>query len=826
VQISPADIEFGDVDMGATASFSVSLLNQGHTSVNVGSLTIAGQSFALSAGAQSQLTLTPGVPQTFSVTFSPTSAGDFSGQVTALDKAGTPLASAVIHGHCKGKKTPQLTLSTSALSFGSVTVNSSSMQTLTLTSTGSSPVTVSSVAATGVGFEVSGGSFPAMLNPGESLQLEVTFDPATAGTAMGSITIVSNSVNAGTAVVSLSGIGVAGPVAQLTVSTTGLAFGSVTVNTKLTKALTLTSSGTAAVTVGSVSEAGGGFSISGASFPATLNPGQSITVSVTFDPTATSSYSGIISIASDSSSGAMATVSLSGTGVPAPVAHLMLSATSLAFGNITVNAKQMKTLTLTSTGTTAVTVNSVSEAGAGFSMISIPFPAKLNPGQSVSVVVTFDPTMVSSYSGKITIASDSSPVGNFVVDLSGTGVAAPVPQLTISAASLAFGSVTLNNKQAKTLTLTSSGTAAVTVNSVSEAGAGFSLSGSSFPVTLNPGQSVGVVVTFDPTAASSYSGTITVTSDSASSGTATVNLSGTGVAAPVPQLTVSATSLTFGNVTVNSTATQGVTLTSTGTVAVTVSAVSEAGAGFSLSGPSFPATLNPGQSVTVQVTFDPTAATSYIGNLTITSNSTTGTAMVTLSGTGSAAANPVLTVSAGSLDFGSVPVGTPSTLSLTLTSTGNSPVTVSAESLAGAGFSVSGATFPVTLNPTVAIKLQVQFDPTAAGTATGQLTFASNSSTGGTTTVSLTGNGTAVQHQVTLSWSPPTNSPVPVSGYHIYRSTGATSTYVLETSLANSQTSYVDTSVLASVTYAYYVTSVDSAGTESSPSNQVTVTIP
>jgi hypothetical protein len=257
-----------------------------------------------------------------------------------------------------------------------------------------------------------------------------------------------------------------------------------------------------------------------------------------------------------------------------------------------------------------------------------------------------------------------------------------------------------------------------------------------------------------------------------------------------------------------------------------INSAAVAGAGFAISGATFPATLNQGQSVVLQVSFDPTVAGAASGTITISSNSSTGaTATVSLSGTGTNPTNPVLTVSTAALNFGDDPVGTTATLSVTLTSTGSSPVTVSAASMTGAGFTFSGATFPVTLNPTIAITIQVQFDPTAAGAASGTLKFTSNSTTGTTSTVSLSGNGTAVAHKVSLSWSAPVNSPVPVTDYNIYRAIGGSTSFALLSS-ADTQTSYVDQSVVASTNYTYYVTSVDSAGAESVPSNQVTVTIP
>jgi Abnormal spindle-like microcephaly-assoc'd, ASPM-SPD-2-Hydin/Fibronectin type III domain len=189
---------------------------------------------------------------------------------------------------------------------------------------------------------------------------------------------------------------------------------------------------------------------------------------------------------------------------------------------------------------------------------------------------------------------------------------------------------------------------------------------------------------------------------------------------------------------------------------------------------------------------------------------------------------PTLTISTASLAFGNVTVNMPSTLPVTLTSVGTAPVTINSATLSGTGFTMSGATFPVTLNPSLAVTLEVQFDPTAAGAETGQLTIQSNSSTNGMAVIGLSGTGASASgsHQVTLSWDAPSSSPDPVVGYDIYRSTGGSSTYQLLNSSADTQTTYVDTNVQASTTYIYYVTSVDSSGVQSTSSNQATATIP
>ena len=300
---------------------------------------------------------------------------------------------------------------------------------------------------------------------------------------------------------------------------------------------------------------------------------------------------------------------------------------------------------------------------------------------------------------------------------------------------------------------------------------------------------------------------------------------GSSSTASSPQLTVSATTLSFGSVTVNTATTQSLTLTSTGTSPVTVNSAAITGSGFTIVAQSFPVTLNPNQSLTLQVQFDPTATGTASGQLTISSNSTTGgTALVALGGTGTAA-NPQLTVSATTLSFGSVTVNTATTQSLTLTSSGTTPVTVNSAAITGAGFTIVGGSFPVTLNPTQTLTLQLQFEPTTTGALAGQITISSNSTSGSPAVVALSGTGTAVAHEVDLSWNAPASSPDPVAGYNIYRATG-TGSFVLINSSPDSAVVYVDSTVVSGTTYTYEVMSVDSSGVQSVASNQITVTIP
>ena len=101
--------------------------------------------------------------------------------------------------------------------------------------------------------------------------------------------------------------------AQLSVDATTVSFGSVLLNQATTQIVTLTSVGKAAVTVKSISVSGIGFSLSSASLPATLNPGQTLVLTLVYKTSTTGSQKGLLTINSNSSTNPTLTIDLNAT---------------------------------------------------------------------------------------------------------------------------------------------------------------------------------------------------------------------------------------------------------------------------------------------------------------------------------------------------------------------------------------------------------------------------------------------------------------------------------------------------------------------------------
>jgi len=803
--VSPTIQSFGSVAVGSQSNQTVTLTNNGASTVNLSQVSVTGTGFKLS-GVTTPIALNTSQSTTFSVAFAPQSIAAASGSVTITSNASNPMLIIPLSG--TGVAEGALGSSFTSLAFGSLQVGKNEALSEMVTNTGGSSVIISQVGISGTGFSLSGITTPLTLGAGQSTSFTASFNPQSAGNSNGSVTITSNAPNP-TLTIPVSGTGVAA--GALGSSPTSLAFGSVQVGNNQALSGTVTNTGGSSVIISQMGISGTGFSLSGITTPLTLGAGQSTSFSVSFTPQSAGSDNGSVTITSNGSNPAL-TIPLAGTGVAAGA--LGSSPTSLAFGSLQVGNNRVLSATVTNTGGSSVIISQVGISGTGFSLSGITTPLTLGAGQSTSFTASFNPQSAGNSNGSVTITSNASNP-TLTIPVSGTGVAAGA--LGSSPTSLAFGSVQVGNNQALSGTVTNTGGSSVIISQMGISGTGFTLSGITTPVTLGAGQSASFSVSFTPASAGSGNGSVTITSN-ASNPTLTIPVSGTGVAAGV--LGSSPTSLAFGSVQVGNNQALSGTVTNTGGSSVIISQMGISGPGFSLSGITTPLTLGAGQSTSFSVSFTPQSAGSDNGSVTITSNGSNPTLNLPLSGTGMAAAGQ-LTPTPSTLAVASVVIGTSGTASGSLVASGAS-VTVTAVSTSNSQFTVGGLALPITIPAGQSAAFTITFSPLVSGAASGVLTFTSNAQSSAATET-LTGTGTpAPTHTVNLSWS--ASSSPDISGYNIYRavylsSCGAYSK--INGSALDTVTTYSDTSVADGTNYCYATTAVNSNNEESGYSNIV-----
>ena len=744
--LSNGSLDFGNVVVGGNKTLTVTVINNTSSGVTLVSAAVSKAEFSLTSPSM-PATIAAGQSLPLSISFTPSSTGSASAKITIETDSPTP--EIVLPLSANGVPAGQLSANPLTITFGNVKVGDSATQTETFTNSGGSDLTISQATVSGAGFQITGLTLPLTLTPGQSTNFSVVFTPKTSGSASGTITatgsaslssfavhLLRTGFNRGkthtndtteTVTVDMSGMGTAPGL--LAVAPTSLSFGNVQVGTSQSQAATLTNSGGTSVTISQATTTGAGFSLSGLSLPLTLAAGQSTNFNVTFAPQSTGSVTGNIAILSDASNPTL-NLPLSGTGVAA--GSLTANPSSLSFGNVQIGSNSTLSETVTNSGGSSVTISQATATGAGFSVSGLSLPLTLTAGQSKTFSVVFAPSSAGSVSGNLAIISNgSNPTLN--IPLSGTGVTAGA--LGANPSSLSFGSVQIGNNSTLSETLTNTGGSSVTITQATTTGAGFSTSGLSLPLTLTAGQSKTFSVAFAPSSAGSVSGNLAIISNG-SNPTLNVPLSGTGVAPGA--LTANPSSLSFGSVQIGSNSILSETLTNTGGSSVTITQATTTGAGFSTTGLSLPLTLTAGQSTTFSVTFAPQSAGSVSGNVAITSNASNPTLNIPLSGTGvtpgTLSANPT------SLSFGSVQIGSNSTLSETLTNTGGSSVTITQATATGAGFSVSGLSLPLTLTAGQSKTFSVVFAPSSAGSVSGNLAVISNGSNP-TLNIPLSGTG-------------------------------------------------------------------------------------
>jgi hypothetical protein len=517
LQATPNSVSFGGVAMGTTASKVVSVVNQGTAAVNVLQINVSGQAFSLSSEGNLPVTVAAGGTYSVNVNFVPTGIGAAAGQLMIASNAATDGTLMVgLSGTGTGtavSATPSPVLT--SLSCAANDATGSALDGCT--------VVLNSPAANG-GFTVS------LSSDDSAVAVPASVTVAAGSTTAGFTATVSPVSSAQTATLTASASDVTETFA-LQLNASSLSPGS-TGNPALNGLSctfgSMTGGGSDGCTVTlSAAAPSGGFVVSLASNNAAVVLPANVTV------TSGSTSANFTATVSSVSSVQTATLT-AGAGNVAETFFLQLNASTNGQGSAgtpVLSGLNCTIGSMTGAGTDACTVTLNAAAPSGGFVVSLAsnnaavvLPANVTvTSGSTSANFTATVSAVSSAQTVTLTASAGGTAETFALQLN-VGAAG----LGVNATSIAFGIVPVNTTVTQSVELTSSGLLPISIVAATVQGVGFSITGTTFPLTLAVGQPATVEVSFDPTAAGATTGQLTILSTAVTNGAAVINLSGTG----------------------------------------------------------------------------------------------------------------------------------------------------------------------------------------------------------------------------------------------------------------------------------------------------------
>lgn len=194
------DLNFGNTTINTSSTKVIQLTNSGTTNINVSSISITSP-FSTNWNSG---TIQPGSPQSVTITFNPTTLGNASNTFTINSNATNNPVTIQATGTGVQQTTQTRIISLSGnLSFGNVTVGQTSSKILTISNTGNSTLTVSSI-STPQGFS---GAFSGPIPAGGSANVTINFSPTNVQLYSNNITVISD-FTSGTNTINANGNGV------------------------------------------------------------------------------------------------------------------------------------------------------------------------------------------------------------------------------------------------------------------------------------------------------------------------------------------------------------------------------------------------------------------------------------------------------------------------------------------------------------------------------------------------------------------------------------------------------------------------------------------
>ena len=741
IAFNPTSISFGQVRVGRRAASPITVSSTGDSSITISSSSMKSGIYFSSYPSSSNRAIAQGSTETDSAIFTPTARGSVNDSIVYHTNSDTaPEQQTGVYVSGQGIQAVFNSPNGTTLAFGNLHANRTAQMTFNFSNSGDDTLFLSTPTISGTGFSIQTGPSTLTYPPNASGSVVVKFAPTQKTSYNGSLVFsASNSVSAPT--VTLSGAGIL-PQIQIASSSS---LGSMRVGQTLSGSISFKNVGndTLHISSATLTQLSSKFSLTGNT--QSIPPNDSGIFSISYTPTAEMTDTGTLHFITDDPSDSIASVAVSASGT-LPHMFVSLSTDTVNVGTVKINSTGTANISVQNNGGATLNLSGNSAGPAPFALSAV--PTTISAGSSSNITVAFSPTSVGTFTGSLIIHGDDAKNPTDTVYLKGAGVNSA---LSISPGSVNFDSVPIHATVQRTITLSDSGQANVTIYSsqISPINGLFAFVGAT-PTQVPAGGTAQITVSFTPDSAGNFSGTVTLTTDDANAPTRTIALNGTGINDP---FSVTPTTFNFGQVRVSTLVNDSIMMTNTGTSAVTILSykLSAPDGGFSITDSSAHSVAS-GATAKVEIGFDPANATNYSGTLTITTNDVSDPVRtISLSGSG---VKGSLTINPFPITFGYVTVGHDSSMHAELRNAGLASVTINSANIVGPTASVFNdgtLSTPLTLAAGDSTSLQLSFTPSNAGNYFDTLRFLLSDGS----TVDAPISGSAVNSGVSLYEAPP-----------------------------------------------------------------------
>ena len=348
--------------------------------------------------------------------------------------------------------TPEVKIIPDGLDFGSVKVGDTKTGVIGVANFGDYQLLITGIKMSS-NFS-SGVSFPISIPPLTSSNFILIFSPKVEGKVEEGAVIYSN---AGTYVISLTGIGVSEKVENapsIKVEPREIDFGKVRLGRSEKRYFAISNVGAETLFVSSVSSLSESFKvILPLSLPLRLNYGDSVSVSVEFQPDSEKDFSSSIQIVSNSVSNPQIGVLVHGVGAEP---HIFVDEI-IDFGGVKVGKTVKKQLIVRNIGSFPLSVSDIVLSGSDVFFVSNPGSFIVSENQSYSIEVSFTPSDFESYEAELILYSDDITKNVVKVKLLGKG---GMPVIVVPEKIIRFKTIFYDERDSYLLPVSNIGSAA------------------------------------------------------------------------------------------------------------------------------------------------------------------------------------------------------------------------------------------------------------------------------------------------------------------------------------------------------------------------------